>query len=101
MKYILKMKSKLTVIILALLLSSCMEGKYNKLTWENSMQDEKIEILRKQITIDSLERVLHEYNDTISMQIDTIRMPYLMRDTVFINDTIVRVEIQRYTPFKN
>ena len=99
------MKSKLTLITLALLLSSCMEAEYNKLAWESKMQDKRLEIIKKQITIDSLKSFHEKSIDTFIFRtveiIDTIRMPYLMRDTVFINDTILRVEIQRYTPFKN
>lgn len=58
------MKKKLTIILSALLLSGCKwaEADYNKLIWESKQKGVEIEILEKQITIDSLKKVLNENN---------------------------------------
>lgn len=50
---------KYLLIILCLSLISCEEPKYNKLVWEKERLKVEVEILKIQITLDSL-KSLHE-----------------------------------------
>lgn len=64
---------KKTILFLAIIvvLSSCIDRKYNELTWKNKEKDVEIEILKKQIIIDSLKRHDIFKKDTFILKTDT------------------------------
>lgn len=65
------MKKTMLFLMVISIFSSCMEGEYNKLTWISKGKDVEIEILKKQIIIDSLKRHDIFKKDTFILKTDT------------------------------